>query len=345
MRKTVSSEGGADSFSNVSEGTKMQISRWMKTAAVAAMVSAALTGCGEDKKAEAPKTIGIVQLVEHDALDAANRGITDALKERGISMEIDRQNAQADQSNLRNIAQRFVSHNYPLIFAIATPAAQTVANATSTTPIVATAVTDFAVAKLVKDNNKPGTNVTGSSDMNPIAAQTELLLKLVPNAKTVGTIYNSSEINSQLQIDILRKELEKHGVALAEATISSVNDIQQAAQSLVGKVDVMYVPTDNVVASSMPTLYRVTQAAKLAVVAGEAGMVRSGATATVAVDYYNLGKIAGNMGADILEGKVKPQDMPIRYQTEFKVVLNEPVVKELGLTVPEDVAKNVTWVK
>ena len=323
----------------------MQISRWMKTAAVAAMVSAALTGCGEDKKAEAPKTIGIVQLVEHDALDAANRGITDALKERGVTMEIDRQNAQADQSNLRNIAQRFVSHNYPLIFAIATPAAQTVANAMSTTPIVATAVTDFAVAKLVKDNNKPGTNVTGSSDMNPIAAQTELLLKLVPNAKTVGTIYNSSEINSQLQIDILRKELEKHGVALAEATISSVNDIQQAAQSLVGKVDVMYVPTDNVVASSMPTLYRVTQAAKLAVVAGEAGMVRSGATATVAVDYYNLGKIAGNMGADILEGKAKPQDMPIRYQTEFKVVLNEPVVKELGLTVPEDVAKNVTWVK
>ena len=323
----------------------MQISRWMKTAAVAAMVSAALTGCGEDKKAEAPKTIGIVQLVEHDALDAANRGITDALKERGVTMEIDRQNAQADQSNLRNIAQRFVSHNYPLIFAIATPAAQTVANATSTTPIVATAVTDFAVAKLVKDNNKPGTNVTGSSDMNPIAAQTELLLKLVPNAKTVGTIYNSSEINSQLQIDILRKELEKHGVALAEATISSVNDIQQAAQSLVGKVDVMYVPTDNVVASSMPTLYRVTQAAKLAVVAGEAGMVKSGATATVAVDYYNLGKIAGNMGADILEGKAKPQDMPIRYQTEFNVVLNEPIVKELGLTVPEDVAKNVTWVK
>ena len=345
MKKTVSSEGGADSFSNVSEGTKMQISRWMKTAAVAAMVSAALTGCGEDKKAEAPKTIGIVQLVEHDALDAANRGITDALKERGVTMEIDRQNAQADQSNLRNIAQRFVSHNYPLIFAIATPAAQTVANATSTTPIVATAVTDFAVAKLVKDNAKPGTNVTGSSDMNPIAAQTELLLKLVPNAKTVGTIYNSSEINSQLQIDILRKELEKHGVALAEATISSVNDIQQAAQSLVGKVDVMYVPTDNVVASSMPTLYRVTQAAKLAVVAGEAGMVKSGATATVAVDYYNLGKIAGNMGADILEGKAKPQDMPIRYQTEFKVVLNEPIVKELGLTVPEDVAKNVTWVK
>ena len=345
MRKTVLSEGRADSFSNVSEGTKMQISRWMKTAAVAAMVSAALTGCGEDKKAEAPKTIGIVQLVEHDALDAANRGITDALKERGVTMEIDRQNAQADQSNLRNIAQRFVSHNYPLIFAIATPAAQTVANATSTTPIVATAVTDFAVAKLVKDNNKPGTNVTGSSDMNPIAAQTELLLKLVPNAKTVGTVYNSSEINSQLQIDILRKELEKHGVALAEATISSVNDIQQAAQSLVGKVDVMYVPTDNVVASSMPTLYRVTQAAKLAVVAGEAGMVRSGATATVAVDYYNLGKIAGNMGADILEGKAKPQDMPIRYQTEFKVVLNELVVKELGLPVPEDIAKNVTWVK
>jgi len=217
--------------------------------------------------------VGIVNYVDHASLNQIVESVESRLdaigKEKGVTFDYADYyaNAQADQSNLRNIAQRFVSHNYPLIFAIATPAAQTVANATSTTPIVATAVTDFAVAKLVKDNAKPGTNVTGSSDMNPIAAQTELLLKLVPNAKTVGTIYNSSEINSQLQIDILRKELEKHGVALAEATISSVNDIQQAAQSLVGKVDVMYVPTDNVVASSMPTLYRVTQAAKLAVVA------------------------------------------------------------------------------
>jgi len=142
-----------------------------------------------------------------------------------------------------------------------------------------------------------------------------------------------------------KKELEKHGVALVEATISSVNDIQQAAQSLIGKADVFYVPTDNVVASAMPTLYSVTKPAKLAVVAGEAGMVKSGATATVAVDYYNLGKIAGNMGADILEGKAKPQDMPIRYQTEFNVVMNETVAKELGLVVPEDIAKTVTWVK
>lgn len=312
----------------------------------AGVISSALVGCGDKKEAAATQqTIGIVQLVEHDALDAANRGIVDALKERGVKLAIDQQNAQADQSNLRNIAQRFVSHNYPLIFAIATPAAQSVANATSTTPIVATAVTDFAVAKLVKDNKKPGTNVTGSSDMNPIAAQVDLLLKLVPNAKTVGTIYNSSEINSQLQIDILKKELAQHGVTVAEATISSVNDIQQAAQSLVGKVDVFYVPTDNVVASSMPTLYRVTQPAKLAVIAGESGMVRSGATATVAVDYYNLGRIAGDMGADILQGKAKPADMPIRYQTEFNVVMNESVVKELGLSIPADVAKNVTWVK
>ena len=322
----------------------MRFTHFMKAALVAGMVSAALTGCG-DKKADTPQTIGIVQLVEHDALDAANRGIVDALRARGITMQIDQQNAQADQSNLRNIAQRFVSNKYPMIFAIATPAAQSVANATQTTPIVATAVTDFASAKLVKDNAKPGTNVTGSSDMNPIAAQTELLFKLVPGAKTVGTIYNSSEINSQIQVDILRKELEKHGVPLVVATVSSVNDIQQAAQSLVGKVDVIYVPTDNVIASAMPTLYSVTKPANLAVIAGESGMVRAGATATVAVDYYNLGKIAGNMGADILQGKSKPQDMAIQYQTEFNVVMNEVAVKELGLAVPEDIAKTVTWVK
>ena len=289
--------------------------------------------------------MGLVQLVEHPALDEANRGIVDAVKERGLKVEFDQQNAQADQSNLGNIAQRFVSQKYPLIFAIATPAAQTMANATDKTPIVATAVTDFAVAKLVKSNEKPGTNVTGSSDLNPVGAQLDLIMKIVPGAKTVGTIYNSSEINSQFQIELLKKELTRYNIKLVELTVSSVNDVQQTAQSMVGKVDAIYVPTDNIIASAMPVLTKITTPAKIPVISGEEGPLKGGALATVGVDYYNLGKIAGNMGADILEGKAKPADMPIQYQTQFKAKVNEKVLKALGITLSDELKKSAEMVQ
>ena len=187
---------------------------------LAASLTAAfmLTAC-DDKKAApaaagstpAAKTysIGVVQLVEHKALDAANKGFVDALKTRGFeegkNVKFDFQNAQADQSNLRNIAQRFVSNKVDLIGAIATPAAQTMANATRTIPIVATAVTDFEIAKLVKSNDKPGANVTGSSDMAPIGDLADLIIKIYPNTKNVGTIYSSSEINSERQVGIFNR--------------------------------------------------------------------------------------------------------------------------------------------
>ena len=289
--------------------------------------------------------MGIVQLVEHPALDEANRGIVDAIKARGLKVEFGQQNAQVDQSSLGNIAQRFVSQQYPLIFAIATPAAQVVANATDKTPIVATAVTDFEVAKLVKSNKKPQTNVTGSSDLNPVAEQVKLMLELVPNAKRIGTIYNSSEINSQFQAQILKEELQKRGLTLVELTVSSVNDVQQTAQSMIGKVDVIYVPTDNIIASAMPVLTKITTPAGIGVITGEEGMLKGGGLATVGVDYYNLGQIAGHMGADILEGKAKPQDMAIRYQTEFKSKVNATVTEQLGIKVPESLAKNAELVR
>lgn len=321
-------------------------------AALAAVIvaTAGLTGCGDDNKPAASvtaakaqtevSTVGLVQLVEHPALDEANRGIVEAVKDRGLKVEFDQQNAQADQSNLGNIAHRFVTQKYPLIFAIATPAAQSVANATDTTPIVATAVTDFVVAKLVKSNDKPGTNVTGSSDLNPVAAQLDLIFKLVPNAKTIGTIYNSSEINSQFQINILKNELKKRSVNFVELTVSSVNDVQQVAQSMIGKVDAIYVPTDNIIASSMPILTKITTPAKIPVITGEEGLLKGGGLATVGVDYYNLGRIAGEMGADILEGKAKPQDMAIRYQSSFKAKINATAAKDLGITIPETLAKD-----
>ncbi|HAW44788.1 MAG TPA: ABC transporter substrate-binding protein, partial [Sutterella sp.] len=294
--------------------------------------------CGEDKKVNAVKNIGVIQLVEHAALDLANKGIVDAVNARGLKVKFDQQNAQADQSNLHNIAQRFVTQKSDLIFAIATPAAQSVANATKSIPIVATAVTDFEIAKLVKSNAKPDTNVTGSSDMNPVEAQVDLILALCPKAKRIGTIYNSSEINSQFQIDIAKKHIQKRGLKYVEVTVSSVNDIQQAAVSLVGKVDAIYVPTDNVVASAIPLLTAITTPKRIPVVVAETGMLQGGGLATLGVDYYELGKIAGNMGADILEGKAKPQDMPIRVQTEFKAVINTTAAKALGLNIPKALA-------
>lgn len=327
----------------------------IKALAAGLMLTLALgvMGCGGDKK-EAPKkaekvNVGIVQLVEHAALDAANKGFVEGLASKGYkegqNITYDRQNAQADQSNLQNIAHRFVNNKVNLICAIATPAAQTVANVTSDIPIVATAVTDYKTAKLVKDNAKPGTNVTGTTDMNPVEQQLDLLLKLVPNAKSVGTIYCSSEVNSQLQIEILKKAAAAKGVTVKEATVSNVNDIQQAARSLVGKVQAIYVPTDNVLASAMPTLVSVTEEAKLPVICGEGGMVKAGGLATLGVDYYKLGFQAGEMAADILSGKSKPADMAIQAQKEFKAMVNLKEAEKIGLKVPEDVLKGAELVK
>lgn len=334
---------------------KIMLSKKSKLLAMAIVASLALglTGCGGDKKADAPKAakanVGIVQLVEHPALDAANKGFVDGLASKGYkegqNVAFDRQNAQADQSNLKNIANRFVNNKVNLICAIATPAAQTVATATKDIPIVGTAITDYKSAKLVKDNAKPGTNVTGTTDMNPIAEQMDLLVKLVPNAKTVGTIYCSSEVNSQIQVDILKAAAAKKNIKIMEATVSTVNDIQQAARSLVGKVDAMYVPTDNILASAMPTLAKVTDEAKLPVICGEGGMVKGGGTATLGIDYYKLGVQTGVMAADILAGKAKPQEMAIQSQKEFQVVINQKAADKIGLKINPELLKGAEVIK
>lgn len=332
-------------------------SRKLRCLAAALMLTVAfgVLGCGggdkkaEPKKAPAKVSVGIVQLVEHAALDASNKGFVDGLASKGFkegeNITFDRQNAQADQSNLQNIAQRFINNKVNLIGAIATPAAQTVANLTSDIPIVGMAITDYKSAKLVKENEKPGTNVTGTTDMNPVADQLDLLLKLIPGAKTVGLIYCSSEVNSQIQGDMLKAAAKERGVAVKEATVSNVNDIQQAARSLVGEVQGIYVPTDNVLASAMPTLAVVTEEAKIPVVPGEGGMAKAGGVATLAVDYYKLGFQAGEMAADILNGKSKPQDMAIQTQKEFKVVINMKEAEKIGLKIPEELLKGAEVVK
>jgi len=307
-------------------------------------------GCGGDQKTSGEKSykIGIVQLVEHNALDAANRGFVDGLKARGYeegkNLTIDRQNAQADQSNLQNIAQRFVSDKVDLICAIATPAAQSVANATKDIPIVGTAITDYVNAKLAQTNEKPGANITGTSDLNPIKEQIDLLIKLYPNAKTIGTIYSSSEVNSEIQVKAMKEYAESKGLTVRVATISTVNDIQQAAQSIVNEVDVFYEPTDNVIASAMPTLTSVTDPAGKGVICGYVGGVTAGALATKGIDYYKLGVQTGNMAADILEGKAKPSDMKIETAHDLVVVINKKNAEKIGLTIPADVLSGATVV-
>ena len=317
------------------------------TAVLTAGIIAGCGGGGGQKKTEDGKKmykVGIVQLVEHNALDAANKGFVDGLKKRGYeegkNIEIDRQNAQADQSNLANISQRFISNKANLICAIATPAAQTVANATKDIPIVGTAITDYESAKLVKSNAKPGGNVTGTSDMNPIKEQVDLLMKFCPNAKTVGVIYCSSEVNSEVQVKALKEYAASKGLKVETATISTVNDIQQAAQSLVSKVDAFYAPTDNVLASAMPTLLSVTDPAKKPVICGEENMVKAGGLATYGIDYYKLGLQTGDMGADILDGKKKPADMPIQTAKDLKASVNKKSADALGVKIPDDVMKS-----
>ena len=316
--------------------------KWKKALAAASLAVSIglLAGCGGDTaKTDKAYNIGVVQLVEHGALDAANKGFVDGLASKGYkdNVKFDQQNAQADQSNLANIAQRFVSNKVDLICAIATPSAQTVANLTKDIPIVATAVTDYEEAKLVESNEKPGGNVTGTTDMNPIEQQVDLLLRFAPNAKAIGLIYCSSEVNSQKQADIMKAYTESKGIRVLEATVSTVNDIQQAAQSLVGKVDAIYVPTDNILASAMPTLASITIPAKLPVVAGADTMVKAGGIATVGIDYYKLGFQTGEMAADILSGKAKPADMPIQSQANMTITINEEYAKQIGMEIPQDI--------
>ena len=209
-------------------------------AAIAAMSMGMLAGCGggsdTQQDAEMHK-VGIVQLMQHGALDQANQGLVEGLAAAGYvvgeNLEIDQQNAQGDQSNLQSIAQQFLSNDVEMIMAIATPAAQVMAANTEEIPIVATAITSFEQAGLVESNEAPNTNVTGTHDMTPIAEQIDLLLQIVPDAKSIGTVYTSSEKNSQVQVGILKEVCEAKGLTVVERTVSTVNDIQQATQSLV----------------------------------------------------------------------------------------------------------------
>lgn len=318
----------------------------------AALLGAAISyaGCGGNSagsKASGKKQVAVVQIMQHGSLDDANRGMIDGLAERGYGkdkVDVDQQNAQGDQSNLKSIVSRFSSNKPDIIFAISTPAAQAAANEIKDIPIVGCAITDFQTARLVKSNAKPETNVTGVNDRGPVEKQVDMGLDFVPGAKRMGLMYNSSEVNSEIQAEQAKKHAQELGLTVVEKTVSSVNDIQQAAESVAGSVDFIYVPTDNVLASSIPTLVKVTNAAKIPVIVGADSMAKDGALASLSVEFYKSGVQAGHMAADILDGKIKPETTAVQDPEVYEVVINRANLKALGLEVPDkykDYAKMV----
>ncbi|WP_455026489.1 ABC transporter substrate-binding protein [Olsenella uli] len=277
--------------------------------------------------------IGVLQLTEHKALDAANAGFVQALDAAGLKYTIDQQNAQNDQSACQTIASKLVNDGNDLILAIATPACQAVAGATADIPIVGTAITDYAASGLVADNDAPGGNVTGTSDLTPVEEQFDLLRKLLPNAKRVAILYCTAESNSSVQAGMAHDAASARNLDAEDYTVSSSNEIQQVVESMIGKVDVIYAPTDNTIAAGMQTVAMVATENKLPIICGESGMVGNGGLATYGIDYGKLGRKAGEMAVRILNGEAKPAEMPIEHLdvSECTLTTNEEAAKTLGI--------------
>ena len=303
--------------------------------AVAALLAA---GC-QKKAADGVIKVGIIQLVEHSALDATYQGFVDGLAEAGYvdgeNIAVDYQNAQGEQANCVTIANKFVNDKDDLILAIATPAAQAVAQLTDTIPILITAVTDPATAKLVESNERPGRNVTGTSDLTPVAAQIDLLTQILPEAQTVGLMYCSSEQNSVFQIQMAKDACEKAGLRYVEGSVSNSNEIQQVTQSLVGKVDAIYIPTDNMLAAGMQLVAQVANENRIPTIVGEDGMVRNGGMVTYGINYYELGKQTAAQAVRVLRDGASPADMPIEYLEKCDLSYNEDSLAAVGVTLPE----------
>ncbi len=312
-----------------------------------AILSAAmvLTGCAggsgdgqtDTKGGEKTAKIGIVQFAEHPALDASYEGFVDTMKEAGYSEDsFDYKNAQGDQSNCTTIAQTFVNDGDDLIYAIATPAAQAAANETSDIPIVVSAVTDPAASGLAESNDKPGGNVTGASDLTPVESQIGLLKEALPDAKKIAIMYCNAEDNSRIQAELAEKACEKEGLEYQVATVTDSNQIQQVTESLIGKVDAIYVPTDNLLAEGMSTLSKVATEHKIPTIVGEEGMVTSGGLMTNGIDYYELGVLAANQAIEILENGSDPADMAIAYYPDDKctLIVNQATLDRLGIELP-----------
>ena len=317
------------------------ISRRSFVAAGAGAVALGLAACGNSgssattSAADGEKSykIGVLQLTQHAALDAANEGFVAALDASGINYTIDQQNANNDQSACSTIASKLVGDNDDLIYVIATPAAQAVAAATTEIPIVGCAITDYAASGLVADNEKPGGNLTGTSDMNPVDDQIAMLQKVLPEAKHVGMLYCTAESNSLLQIEMAEAACDKAGLTHERFTVSSSNEVQSVVESMVGKVDAGYSPTDNTIAAAAAQIGQICKEGKLPFVTGEENMCMGMGICTLSIDYTELGKMAGEMAVKILTEGADPADMAIESESgdQLKVIKNEEMAEALGI--------------
>lgn len=313
------------------------------TAASAALALAACGGGnsggeggeGGDGGGQESYSVGITQIVQHPALDAAAEGFKKGMEDAGVDVEYDEQNAQGDQSNATSIAQNFASQDLDLVLAIATPTAQAAAQAISDKPIVFTAVTDPVEAQLVDSLEKPGGNVTGTTDLNPVDRQVQLAKQLNPDAQTLGIIYSSGEVNSEIQVRMAKEAAEAEGLQVTEAAVSNSAEVQQGAQSL-ADVDVIYVPTDNVVVSALESVIQVGESNQIPVIAGEGDSVERGAVITYGLNYHTLGYQTGEMAVRILTEGGDPASMPVETQEELELVVNEEAAERMGVTIPQE---------
>lgn len=329
----------------------MKKTKKLLSATIAAAMAISMAACGGTDSADTSAgsgtdaadgktyTIGILQQLEHPALDSATEGFEDALTELlgEENVTFDLQNAQNEQANCATIANGFVSGNYDLILANATTALQCAAAATSTIPILGTSITDYATALEIDDwTGATGTNISGTSDLAPLADQAAMIQELFPDAQTVGILYCSAEPNSKYQATEVEKCLDEAGISYKEYTASDSNDITAVVQTAVTEVDVIYIPTDNTMANNTETINNIALPAGIPIVAGEEGICSGCGVATLSISYYDIGYAAGEMAYEILVNGADISTMEIQYAPNVTKEYNADICSQLGITVPDD---------
>ena len=307
-------------------------------AATTAPVAPAEAAAAETAAAAAKEyVVGICQLVQHDALDAATQGFKDALTEAlGDQVRFEEKNASGEPANCTTIVNGFVSGKVDLIMANATPALQAAASATGEIPILGTSVTDYATALEIDGwTGTVGGNISGTSDLAPLSEQAAMIQELFPEAKTVGLLYCSAEANSQYQVDEMTKYLTDMGLTATPFAFTDTNDVASVAQAACDASDVIYIPTDNTAASNTEAIANVVLPAKVPAVAGEAGICAGCGVATLSISYYDLGVATGKMAAKILTGEASISEMPVEYAPEVTKMYNAANCEALGVTIPE----------
>lgn len=291
--------------------------------------------------------IGVLQFVTHDSLDEIYKGIKAGLEEGGYTtaenLSIDFMNAEGDQSQVQTMSKKLVDNGNELLIGIATPAAQGLANATTELPIIMGAVTDPVGANLVTDLKNPGGNITGVSDQTPVADTVSLIKEITPNAKTIGVLYSSNEDNSKIQVAEFKAAAEEAGYTVLEYAVASSNELASTVEVASSKVDALFTPVDNTVASAFSTVVSVANKTKTPIFTSVEDMVEGGGIASVTLSQYDLGVATGKMAAKILDG-ANPADTPVQIFNEGTIVVNQKVAKELGITLSDDVINQASKV-